>query len=123
MSFERSPCPVAAGLDLLGDRWTLVVLRDLFRGLSRFGDFLESPEGISTNILAERLKRLECAGLIERRRYQERPPRDEYALTRRGAETLPILQALARWANRHLEGTWLPPGEFFEWTPDRFASD
>src|SRR5260221_3513612 len=101
----RSPCPIAGALDLLGDRWTLLVIRDLlFYGKRRFAEFLASPEGISTNILAERLERLERCGLVERHRYLERPRREEYRLTRRGHDLLPVLRALIHWGKRHVPG-------------------
>ena len=111
----RSPCPIAGALDLIGDAWTLLVIRDLlFYGKHRFADFLDSPEGISTNILAERLKRLERRGLLERRRYQERPPRDEYFLTARGHDLLPVLrELLIAWGQAHVPGTAKrPPAGF-----------
>jgi len=110
----RSPCPIAGALDVLGDAWTLLVMRDLlFYDKHRFAAFLESPEGISTNILAERLRRLERCGLVERRRYQQRPPRDEYYLTVRGHELLPVLRELIRWGKRHVPGTaQKPPSSF-----------
>lgn len=102
----RSRCPIAGALDVMGDTWTLLVIRDLlFYDKHRFADFLGSPEGISTNILAERLKRLEQCGLVERRRYQERPPRDEYHLTARGHDLLPVLRALIKWGQAHVPGT------------------
>lgn len=104
---HRSSCPVACSLDVLGDRWTLLVIRDLFAGKARFGDFLESPEHIPTNILAERLKRLESAGLISARRYSEHPPRSEYHLTERGRSLAPVVDALARWGLRQFPGTRL----------------
>jgi len=101
----RSPCPISGALDLVGDRWTLLVIRDLlFFGKHRFAEFLASPEGISTNILAERLERLERCGLVERRRYHERPVREEYALTTRGQELRPVLRELIRWGKRHVPG-------------------
>ena len=101
----RSRCPIAAALDVLGDTWTLLVLRDLlFYDKHRFADFLASPEGISTNILAERLKRLERRGLVERRRYQARPPRDEYYVTPRGYDLLPVLREIIRWGKAHVPG-------------------
>src|SRR5262245_45846013 len=101
----RSPCPIAGALDLLGDRWTLLVVRDLLLyDKRRFADFLASKEGISTNILAERLERLERRGIVERRRYSERPPRDEYWPTARGLELIPVLRELVRWARRHVPG-------------------
>jgi DNA-binding HxlR family transcriptional regulator len=110
----RSPCPIAAALDLVGDAWTLLVIRDLlFYDKHRFADFLASPERISTNILAERLKRLEERGLIERRRYQDRPPRDEYYLTAKGHDLLPILRAMIMWGQTYVPGTAKrPPAGF-----------
>lgn len=116
--FPRSPCPIAATLDTLGDKWSLVVIRDLFAGKRRFSEFLASPEGIKRNILAERLKRLEAAGLIARRRYQERPERFEYGLTKAGADLLPVLQAIARWAKTHIAGVWTPSDAFFARRPE-----
>src|SRR5215217_4133096 len=91
----RSACPVAGALDLVGDRWTLLVVRDLLRGKRRYGDLAASAERIPTNILADRLRRLEQAGLVERRQYSERPPRYEYRLTRMGKELAPAVRMLA----------------------------
>lgn len=106
----RSRCPVAATLDLVGDKWTLVVVRDLlFFDKRRFSEFLASPEGISTNILADRLARLERAGLVERRRYQEHPPRDEYHPTAAGRDLLPLLREMIRWGNAHIPSTFRAP--------------
>ena len=105
VDFARSDCPVACTLDVLGDRWTLLVVRDLLLGKRRYGDFLASPEGIQTNILAERLKRLEAAGLVERKSYQDNPPRHEYLPTTKTRELAPVLVAMAMWANRHMPGT------------------
>ena len=113
---ERSPCPIATVLDLVGDKWTLVVMRDLFVGKSKFGEFEQSPERIPTNILSERLKRLEGAGMIERAPYQERPVRYAYALTRKGRGFLPVLQEMCRWGNKFVPGTWTPPKFFMEMT-------
>jgi DNA-binding HxlR family transcriptional regulator len=109
----RSRCPIAGALDLLGDRWTLLVVRDLlFYRKTRFAQFLDSPEAISTNILAERLARLEQCGLVVRRRYSENPPRDEYHPTDRARELAPALRALIRWGKRHVPGVAQepPPG-------------
>jgi DNA-binding HxlR family transcriptional regulator len=89
-------------LDLIGDRWTLLIIRDLFQGKHRFSQFLDSGEGIKTNILAERLKRLEGAGLVERTRYEEHPPRYEYHLTPAGRSLSPVLKAIYAWGQRHL---------------------
>ncbi len=120
MSTEnRSGCPIASALDLLGDRWTLVVLRDLLTGKRIYKEFLESPEGISTNILADRLRRLEECGLVERVLYCDRPARYRYAPTRKGADLLPTLQALCRWSNRYDGETWTPPTDFMRDTPSQ----
>ncbi len=112
--FERSPCPIASSLDILGDKWTLVLVRDLVTGKRRYGEFLDSPEGIATNILATRLKLMTNAGLIERRPYQRNPLRHEYVLTARGNDLLPVLQAFCRWGNRHFPGSWIPPESFMK---------
>lgn len=90
---------------MLGDRWTLLVLRDLFWGKRRYGEFLSSPEGIPTNILAERLVRLEKSGLLTAAPYQDNPPRLEYKITPKGRELLPTLLALAKWGEKHIPGT------------------
>ena len=102
---RRSSCPVACALDLLGDRWTLLLIRDLFAGKHRFGEFLASPEHIPTNILADRLKRLERAGLIAGVPYTQRPPRFEYQLTASGRELGPVVDAMATWGLAQFPGT------------------
>ena len=109
-SEPRSTCPIANALDLLGDRWTLLVIRDLlFLGKRRFGELLSSPEGIPTNILSDRLRRLEEGGLVEKAAYQLRPPRHEYQLTPKGMDLLPVLRTLVEWALRHLPACEAPP--------------
>lgn len=110
----RSGCPIAATLDIVGDRWTLVILRDLFIGKKRYSDFLASPERITTNILANRLDLIEKAGLATRKVYQDRPKRYEYELTEKGRDLLPILQAMSRWANKHYPETFTPPASFMK---------
>ncbi|MCK5747139.1 MAG: helix-turn-helix transcriptional regulator [Oricola sp.] len=107
--FNRSPCPVAVTLDILGDKWSLIVIRDLFRGVSRYSDFLKSPEGVTTNILADRLKRLEEHGLVSKTAYQENPVRHDYALTEKGRALGPLLREIVVWANDHYPGTFRPP--------------
>jgi DNA-binding HxlR family transcriptional regulator len=102
---RRSPCPIACALDVLGDRWSLLLVRDLFRGMTRYGEFAAGPEGIPTNILAERLGRLERAGLVKRERYQPHPPRYAYTLTPKGADLKPVLGALAAWSMHHIPRT------------------
>ncbi len=109
---RRSGCPIAVTLDLVGDRWTFVIMRDMVNGKTRFGEFIDSPEGISTNILASRLKRMEQAGLIAKKPYQMKPERFDYHLTAKGEGLLPVLQAMCRWANKFVPGTWVPPKSF-----------
>jgi len=104
----RSRCPVACTLDVLGDRWSLLVIRDIVRGKSRFTEFLASPEGIPTNILADRLKRLAAAGIIKGRRYSQHPPRLEYALTPKGKDLRPVMRTMIDWGVRHAGGR-MPP--------------
>jgi DNA-binding HxlR family transcriptional regulator len=101
----RSPCPVACSLDLLGDKWSLLVVRDLLLGKTMYSEFQKSSEGIPTNILAERLKRLLAAGIIEKSRYQERPIRYAYQLTAKGRDLQPVLLAMIDWGNKHVQGT------------------
>ncbi len=85
-------------------------MRDLlFYEKRRFADMLASPEGIASNILADRLERLERWGLVERRRYQDHPPREEYHATERGRDLVPILRELIRWGKRHVPGTARQP--------------
>lgn len=97
----RSACPVAYTLDVLGDKWSMLVIRDLYQGKKRFKDFAASPEGIPTNILTNRLNRLTEAGVAEKVSYSERPPRAEYHLTDKGRELLPILKAMLDWGVKH----------------------
>lgn len=105
---HRSFCPIAGALDILGDKWTLLVIRDLFMGKHRYGEFQASPEAIPTNILADRLKRLEATGLVVKESYQSHPPRAAYYLTRRGADLAPVLRALRAWGETHIEGSGVP---------------
>jgi len=110
---ERSHCPIAKTLDLLGDRWTLLVVRDLlFFGKRRFGELTSSPEGIPTNLLSDRLRRLEECGVVVKVPYVSRPQRYEYHLTDRGKDLAPVLRAMIKWAQTHLPGTAMapPPG-------------
>lgn len=107
---NRSVCPITNTLDLIGDKWTLLVIRDMFFLKKRlFHEFLESPEKIATNILTERLKRLEDYGIIKKKPHQKVPSRFEYLLTSRGKYLQPILIEMIRWGNVHIEGTFVPP--------------
>ena len=101
----RSPCPIANSLDILGDKWTLLVIRDLFAGKSTYGEFQSSPEAIPTNILAERLKRLIAYGLIEKSPYQHNPVRYAYRLTDSGRALGPVLKAMLNWGLHHVADT------------------
>ena len=104
-TFLRSPCAVANSLDVVGDRWSLLVVRDLLHGKHTYGELAASPEGIPTNILADRLKRLESAGIVVRTPYQERPIRYSYALTQKGKDLGGVLLAFVRWGKQHIPGT------------------
>jgi DNA-binding HxlR family transcriptional regulator len=106
---RRSPCPVACTLDLLGDRWTLLVIRDMmFFGKQRYEEFLDSPEGISTNILANRLKLLEESGLIEKQPYSNHSRRMNYQLTEKGQSLRPVLKVMIVWGLKHIPETQTP---------------
>ena len=111
-SQRRSGCPITATLELIGDKWSLIVIRDLLVGKRRFNEFMSSPERITTNILADRLSRLEQTGLVTRTSYSEHPPRFEYALTEKGRALHPLLQEICRWGNRFIADTWTPPASF-----------
>jgi DNA-binding HxlR family transcriptional regulator len=100
---------VSCTLDVLGDRWTLLVVRDLIRGKRRFAELVESPERIPTNILAERLKRLVSLGVVQSRRYSDHPPRLEYQLTAKGEDLRPVLRAMVEWGVKHAGGRVPPP--------------
>jgi DNA-binding HxlR family transcriptional regulator len=102
-SFADDECPIALGLDAVGDWWTILILRDVFDGFTRF-DEIERSLGISPSMLARRLKAMVDAGLLTRRRYSERPPRDEYVPTAAGAAFRPVLLALYAWSEEHITG-------------------
>ncbi|WP_455221486.1 winged helix-turn-helix transcriptional regulator [Kaarinaea lacus] len=101
----RSVCPIACTLDLIGDKWSLLVIRDLILGKKTYREFQESPEGIPTNILAERLKRLELHGIVEKHPYQERPVRYAYELTKKGKALGPIVSEILKWGLKYIPGT------------------
>ena len=94
---KRSPCPVAFSLDILGDRWTLLVIRDLFFGRTRFKEFAASPEGIPTNILTDRLERLLARGIIEQIPAEDGTKRMAYRLTKKGKALGPVLRSMRDW--------------------------
>jgi DNA-binding HxlR family transcriptional regulator len=102
---RRSPCPVACSLDILGDRWTLLVIRDLFLGRARFKDFAASPEGIPTNILSERLERLLRFKIVRQVPAPDGGKRFAYALTKKGLALRPLLKELRDWGLAWEKGT------------------
>ena len=104
--FEDAPCPIARTTDLMGDWWTPMVMREAFFGRKRFDEFQEALS-LSRGVLAQRLTRLVDEGLLRKRRYQDRPPRDEYVLTEKGMDFYPVLAAMWRFGEDHL---W-PEGE------------
>ena len=109
MPFKRSCCPITNVLDILGDKWTLLVIRDLVLGKRRYQEFMSSPEQIASNILADRLKQLEASGLVTRRAYQQKPVRYEYILTKKGKGLEPVLETLIVWGQKHFPGTIVFP--------------
>jgi DNA-binding HxlR family transcriptional regulator len=105
-SFEDMTCPIARSLERVGEWWSILILRDAFAGLTRFDEF-QRKLLIAPNMLTRRLGRLVEAGMLERRRYSERPPRDEYVLTARGRDFYDVLISLVAFGNRH----FAPEGE------------
>lgn len=106
---RRSNCPIASTLDLVGDKWTLLVIRDIaLLGKHKNKEFQAAAEGIPTNILADRLKSLVKNGLVEKRLYQNNPPRYEYHLTDAGNGLLPVLRSMADWAKKNVAGVKMP---------------
>ena len=101
----RSPCPVANALDILGDKWTLLIIRDAFAGKKTYSEFQTSPEHIPTNILAERLKRLVAYDILEKIPYQQHPVRFSYELTEKGRALGPILREVINWGKAYITDT------------------
>jgi len=106
---KRSDCPLSCTLDLIGDKWSLLIVRDLLFGCTRYGELLKSGEGIPTNILSQRLKHLERVGIIERLSSSKPRSRYEYRLTKPGLRLAPAIRALAEWGHSEVEGTRSPP--------------
>jgi DNA-binding HxlR family transcriptional regulator len=99
-SFDKMPCPIARSLERVGEWWSMLIMRDALHGFTRFDEFQRSL-GIAPNMLTRRLNALVEAGLLERRRYSEHPPRDEYVPTARGRDFRPVLTTLMAWGNKH----------------------
>jgi DNA-binding HxlR family transcriptional regulator len=107
-SFARWPCSIARTMDLLGDWWTPLVLREAFYGIRRFDEF-QNTLGIARNTLTDRLTRLVDEGLLEKRAYQVSPTRFDYVLTEKGRDFYPVLVAMTKWGDRWLSGENGPP--------------
>jgi DNA-binding HxlR family transcriptional regulator len=122
LSAFRSDCPIASTLDLVGDKWSLLIIRDMIFGARLFTDFARSAEGFPRNILTDRLRRLESAGVIARTQYQTRPDRFAYHLTAAGADLLPVIQALANWGAGHLGHVYQPPQVLTDMRPGDLAT-
>src|SRR3954467_7367614 len=99
-SYEGQVCSIAGALELIGERWTLLIVRDLFLGVRRFDD-LQGDLGIARNVLRDRLNRLVDEGMVRKRRYQERPERFEYVLTEKGVDLWPVLHSMLTWGDRY----------------------
>ena len=95
-------CPIARTLDVIGDRWTLLIIRDLFMGRTKFGELLEACPGLPPRLLSDRVKRLEEQGLVERVLYSQHPLRAEYHLTPKGRSLFPLLRAIGDWGLEHM---------------------
>lgn len=121
---HRSPCPISSFLDLWGDRWTLLIIRDMLVGKKRFSDLEAGNERVPPSILANRMKLLTEAGVAERVQYSDRPPRYEYVLTEKGQALRPVLIAMSDWSETHLSDRWHTPEWFREGRgPDAPGSD
>jgi DNA-binding HxlR family transcriptional regulator len=106
---KRSTCPISSALDIFGDKWSLLVMRDLlFQEKSHYGEFHASEEGVATNILADRLERLENAGLIRKTAGDPRRGRQRYVATARGKDLIPVLLEMILWSAKHLPETTTP---------------
>ena len=106
--YDTQVCSIARSLEVVGERWTLLIVRNLFLGLRRF-DELQANLGIARNVLSARLEKLVETGIVETRQYSERPPRHEYVLTEKGRDLWPALIALMQWGDRHDPADGGPP--------------
>jgi DNA-binding HxlR family transcriptional regulator len=111
---HRSPCPISSFLDIWGDRWTLIIIRDMLVGKKRFSDLEAGNERVPPSILADRMKLLIEKGMAQRVAYSERPLRYEYLLTEKGEALRPVLIAMSNWSEEHLPDTWHTPDWFRE---------
>jgi len=107
-TYEGQICSIARSLELVGERWTLLIVRDIFRGLRRFDDIQKSL-GIARNVLTNRLDRMVEEGILEKRMYAEHPPRYEYFLTEKGIDLWPVLVSFVQWGDKHGRAPGGPP--------------
>ena len=107
-TYDNQVCSIARALEAVGDRWTMLVIRDAFQGVRRFDDFQERL-GVARNVLSDRLSRLVDEGILEKRLYQARPRRFEYRLTPKGIDLFPALISLMKWGDRHAPDPGGPP--------------
>ena len=118
---RRSDCPISISLEIFGDRWTLLIVRDLMlKGCTTFREFLDGGEGIASNVFSDRLSRLEAHGVVERRPHEQDGRRRTYRLTEKGIELAPVLLEIILWATRH-EATAAPASEVTAMTEQRAA--
>lgn len=115
VDFAKMECSIARTLDTIGDRWSLLILRDAFYGVRRFEDFREDL-GVARNILTDRLQKLVAHGVLDRVQYGERPPRFEYRLTDKGRDLLPVVLTMMRWGNRWTQDDAQAPVALFHTT-------
>ena len=116
----RSDCPLSYSLDFFGDKWTLLIVRDMvFDGKRFYKEFLASKEGMATNILSDRLKKLESNGIIESRTYEKLKTRKEYTLTEKGRSLVPVLVEMMVWSARHQDGLAISKQFLRKWKKDR----
>ena len=107
---QRSCCALATALDVIGDRWSIIILRDMiFVGKQEFKEFMESPESIATNVLTNRLKTLSEAGIITKHKHPAGGKRTLYCLTDSGLALIPTLTELSLWSTQHLDNAFIPP--------------
>ncbi len=111
MGVKRSTCPLANTLDIIGDKWTLLLVRDLFLGKRTYNEFIASPEGMRTNTLADRLRKLEAIDIITKVPYQQKPLRYTYNLTEKGQALSPVIRAMVSWGSEYVFGSQTQPAD------------
>ena len=112
-TYDDQVCSIASALELVGERWTLLILRDVFLGVHRFDD-LQRGLGVARNVLTDRLTKLVDAGILQKRAYQERPQRFEYRLTPKGNDLWPVLHSMMLWGDKHAQASPAGPPTIIE---------